>query len=61
MSPSRAALAEDFQLGSARDLFHFSSKSKVGQKRAEIRFSFEDLLLIIFHNKLVVKMTKLCR
>ena len=34
MSPSRA---EGFsaQLGSARDLFSFSSKSKIGPKRAE--------------------------
>ena len=27
---------KDFQLGSARDLFYFSSKSKIGPKRAEI-------------------------
>ena len=27
---------KDFQLGSARDLFPFSSKSKIGRKRAEI-------------------------
>jgi hypothetical protein len=26
---------KDFQLGSARDLFPFSSKSKIGRKRAE--------------------------
>ena len=37
---------KDFQLGSW--LFHFSSKSKIDQKRAEIRFSVEDLFLIIF-------------
>ena len=36
---------KDFQLGSARDLFHFSSKLKIGQKRAEIHF----------YNKLVLK------
>ena len=47
---------KDFQLGSAHDLFHFSSK--IGRKRAEIRFSVEDLFLIIFYNKLVLKMTK---
>ena len=33
---------KDFQLGSARDLFPFSSKSKIGRKRAEI------LILIFF-------------
>ena len=33
---------KDFQLGSARDLFPFSSKSKIGRKRAEI------LILIYF-------------
>ena len=27
---------KDFQLGSARDLFPFSSKSKIGRKQAEI-------------------------
>jgi hypothetical protein len=27
---------KDFQLGSARDLFHFSSELKIDQKRAEI-------------------------
>ena len=27
---------KDFQLGSARDLFPFSSKSKIGRKRAKI-------------------------
>ena len=41
---------KDFQLGSARDLFHFSSK--IGRKRAEIRFSVEDLFFINFHNNL---------
>ena len=34
-------------LDSARGLFYFSSKSKIGRKRAEIRFSVEDLFLII--------------
>ena len=33
---------KDFQLGSACDLFPFSSKSKIGRKRAEI------LILIFF-------------
>ena len=33
---------------SARDLFRFSSKLKIGQKQAEIHY----------HNKLVLKMTK---
>ena len=27
---------KDFQLDSARDLFHFSLKSKIGRKRSEI-------------------------
>ena len=40
----------DFQLGWACDLFHFSSKLKIGQKRAETHFD----------NKLVLKMTKFC-
>ena len=44
---------KDFQLGLARDLFHFSSKSKIGRKRAKILFSVEDLFLINFHNKLM--------
>ena len=49
MSPSRA---EGFsaRLGSARDLFYFSSKLKIGRKQAEIQFSVEnffDNLLII--------------
>ena len=35
--------------------FYFSSKSKIGRKRAEIRFSVEDLFFINFHNKLVLK------
>ena len=35
---------KDFQLGSARDLFPFSSKSKIGRKRAEILI----LILIFF-------------
>ena len=48
MSPSLAFLKpelelKDFQLGSARDLFHFSSKSKIGRKRADIWFSVENL------------------
>ena len=47
-------------LSSARDLFHFSSKSKLARKRAEIRFSVEDLFLINFYNKFVLEMTKLC-
>ena len=34
---------KDFQLGSARDLFPFSSKLKIDQKRAEI-----DWLILIF-------------
>ena len=29
---------KDFQLGSACELFHFSSKLKIGKKRAEIHF-----------------------
>ena len=33
---------KDYQVGSAHDLFPFSSKSKIGQKRAEI------LILILF-------------
>ena len=41
--------------GSARYLFHFSSKSK----RAEIWFSVENLFLINFYNKFVMKRTKL--
>ena len=48
-------------LGLARSLFHFSLKSKIGRKQAEIGFSVEDLYLIIFYNKLVLKMIKLCR
>ena len=51
---------KDFQLGSARDLFYFSSKSKIGPKRAEIRFWVEDLFLNILCNKLVLKMIELC-
>ena len=41
MSPSRA---EGFsaRLGSARDLFYFSSKLKIGRKQAEIQFSVEN-------------------
>ena len=34
---------KDFQLGSARDLFPFSSKSKIGRKRVEIL-----ILILIF-------------
>ena len=59
MSPSRA---EGFsaRLGSARDLFYFSSKLKIGQKGAEIQFSVEKLFVINFYNKIVLEMTKLC-
>ena len=38
-----------FQLGSARDLFYFSSELKVDQKRADF-----------FYIKVILKMTKLC-
>ena len=40
MSPSRA---EGFsaRLDSARDLFHFSSEVKIGQKRAENELKFD--------------------
>ena len=37
----------DFQLGSARGLFPFSSKTKIGRKRAEILF-FQILFFIFF-------------
>ena len=37
-----------FQLGSARDLFPFSSKSKIGQKRAEI-FNFHFLFFFLIY------------
>ena len=53
MGPSRAGSSHSSSwriFSSARDLFHFSSKLKIGQKRAEIHF----------YNKLVLKMTKLC-
>ena len=33
---------KDFQLGSAHDLFHLSSKLKIGQKRAEIHLFEND-------------------
>ena len=49
MSPCRAGSSHSSALlGLARDLFHFSSKLKIGQKRAEIHF----------YRKLVLKMTK---
>ena len=35
---------KDFQLGSARDLFLFSSKTKIGRKRAEIFIFFKKIL-----------------
>ena len=60
MSPSRAGSSHSWSwriFGSSRGLFHFSSKSKIGRKRAEIGFSVEDLFLIIFYNILVLKMT----
>ena len=49
LSPSRAGsshssswrIFSSARLGSARDLFHFSSKLKIGQKRAEFQFSVE--------------------
>ena len=43
------ARAEGFsaRLGLAFDLFHFSSKSKIGRKRAEIWFSVEDLFFLL--------------
>ena len=62
MSPSRAGSSSSWRISARLGSwpFHFSSKSKIGQKRAKIQFSVEDLLLIIFYDKLVLKMTKLC-
>ena len=37
---------KDFQLSSARDLFPFSSKSKIGRKRAEIYIYFKFLVYV---------------
>ena len=48
------------RLGSARDLFHFSPKSKIDRKRAEIRISVENLFLINFSDNFFLKMTELC-
>ena len=56
---SEPSWLKDCQLGSTCDLFHFSSKLKLGQKRAEIQFSVEKLFQINIYNKLVLKMTTL--
>ena len=44
---------KDFQLGSAGDILYFSSKLKIGRKRAEIQFSVEDLFLITVFPRIV--------
>ena len=57
MSPSRAGSSHGSSwkiFGSARDLFPLSSKSKIGQKRAEILFYFILLYIYIYVAKSLV-------